>query len=179
MVSDYAGERDHGSRGALHAAGGRRVSAGGERSGGDQHAVRRFVGGRALHDGIERTRHQPDAGRDQLHGGRGTALRDRRYHARRSGLGNIAPEQSDYHQVVKGGGNGNYRTIVLAPYSVQEMADLTALAFELADRYRNPVVMLADGFVGQMMEPVEFAQKAILPRLPTWAVDGTRRRAPT
>ena len=54
------------------------------------------------------------------------------------GLGNIAAEQGDYHQVVKGGGHGNYRTIVLAPYSVQEMADLTALAFELADRYRNP-----------------------------------------
>jgi 2-oxoisovalerate ferredoxin oxidoreductase alpha subunit len=89
------------------------------------------------------------------------------------GLGNIASEQSDYHQVVKGGGNGNYRTIVLAPYSVQEMADLTALAFELADRYRNPVVILADGFVGQMMEPVEFAEKAILPELPSWAVDGT------
>ena len=54
------------------------------------------------------------------------------------GLGNIDAEQGDYHQVVKGGGHGNYRTIVLAPYSVQEMADLTALAFELADRYRNP-----------------------------------------
>ena len=74
------------------------------------------------------------------------------------GLGNIAAEQSDYHQVVKGGGHGNYRTIVLAPHSVQEMADLTALAFELADRYRNPVVLLADGFIGQMMEPVEFPQ---------------------
>ena len=89
------------------------------------------------------------------------------------GLGNIASEQSDYHQVVKGGGNGNYRTIVLAPHSVQEMADLTTLAFELADRYRNPVVILADGFVGQMMEPVEFAEKATLPRLPEWAVAGT------
>ena len=89
------------------------------------------------------------------------------------GLGNIASEQGDYHQVVKGGGNGNYRTIVLAPYSVQEMADLTALAFELADRYRNPVVILADGFVGQMMEPVEFAAKAALPPLPEWAVAGT------
>jgi 2-oxoisovalerate ferredoxin oxidoreductase alpha subunit len=89
------------------------------------------------------------------------------------GLGNIASEQSDYHQVVKGGGNGNYRTIVLAPYSVQEMADLTALAFELADRYRTPVVILADGFTGQMMEPVEFAEKATLPRLPEWAVAGT------
>jgi 2-oxoisovalerate ferredoxin oxidoreductase alpha subunit len=89
------------------------------------------------------------------------------------GLGNIASEQSDYHQVVKGGGNGNYRTIVLAPHSVQEMADLTALAFELADRYRNPVVILADGFVGQMMEPVEFVEKATLPRPPEWAVAGT------
>ncbi len=89
------------------------------------------------------------------------------------GLGNIASEQSDYHQVVKGGGNGNYHTLVLAPYSAQEMADLTTLAFELADRYRNPVVILADGFVGQMMEPVEFEEAAILPQLPEWAVAGT------
>ncbi|MGD0733371.1 MAG: 3-methyl-2-oxobutanoate dehydrogenase subunit VorB, partial [Terracidiphilus sp.] len=89
------------------------------------------------------------------------------------GLGNIAAEQSDYHQVVKGGGNGSYRTIVLAPDSAQEMADLTALAFELADRYRNPAVLLADGFVGQMMEPVEFQPTAVEPRLPDWAVTGT------
>jgi 2-oxoisovalerate ferredoxin oxidoreductase alpha subunit len=89
------------------------------------------------------------------------------------GLGNIASEQSDYHQVVKGGGHGNYRTLVLAPHSVQEMADLTALAFELADRYRNPVVLLADGFMGQMMEPVEFPQSASEPHLPRWAVAGT------
>ncbi len=88
------------------------------------------------------------------------------------GLGNIAAEQSDYHQVVKGGGNGSYRTIVLAPYSAQEMADLTALAFELADRYRNPVVVLADGYIGQMMEPVEFPQRAVLPDSPAWAVVG-------
>jgi 2-oxoisovalerate ferredoxin oxidoreductase alpha subunit len=94
------------------------------------------------------------------------------------GLGNIASEQSDYHQVVKGGGNGNYRTIVLAPYSAQEMADLTTLAFELADRYRNPVVILADGFVGQMMEPVEFADAAILPPMPDWAVAGTANTRP-
>jgi 2-oxoisovalerate ferredoxin oxidoreductase alpha subunit len=89
------------------------------------------------------------------------------------GLGNIGPEQGDYHQVVKGGGHGNYRTIVLAPHSVQEMADLTALAFDLADRYRNPVVVLADGFVGQMMEPVAFPQKAIETPMPQWAVAGT------
>ncbi len=89
------------------------------------------------------------------------------------GLGNITSEQSDYHQVVKGGGHGNYRTLVLAPHSVQEMADLTALAFELADRYRNPVVLMTDGFIGQMMEPVEFPQTAVEPRLPKWAVAGT------
>jgi pyruvate/2-oxoacid:ferredoxin oxidoreductase alpha subunit len=90
------------------------------------------------------------------------------------GLGNIAAEQGDYNQVVKGGGHGNYRTIVLAPHSVQEMADLTALAFELADRYRNPVVLLADGFIGQMMEPVEFAQSAVEQQTPAYAVTGTR-----
>jgi len=89
------------------------------------------------------------------------------------GLGNIAAEQGDYHQVVKGGGHGNYRTIVLAPHSVQEMADLTALAFELADRYRNPGVVMADGFIGQMMEPIEFPQTAIAPRQPDYAVAGT------
>ena len=71
------------------------------------------------------------------------------------GLGNIAPEQSDYFAVVKGGGHGNYRNFVLAPASVQEMADLTMLAFELADQYRNPAVVMADGFIGQMMEPLE------------------------
>ena len=91
------------------------------------------------------------------------------------GLGNIAAEQSDYHQVVKGGGHGNYHTLVLAPHSVQEMADLTALAFELADRYRNPVVVLADGFIGQMMEPVSFPEKATPPQVPVWAVAGTEQ----
>ncbi len=91
------------------------------------------------------------------------------------GLGNLGSEQGDYHQVVKGGGNGNYRTLVLAPHSAQEMADLTARSFDLADRYRNPVVLLADGFVGQMMEPVEFSQAALPPQVPAWAVDGTAR----
>ena len=94
------------------------------------------------------------------------------------GLGNIGAEQGDYHQVVKGGGHGNYRTIVLAPHSVQEMADLTALAFDLADRYRNPVVLLADGFIGQMMEPVEFPDHAVEPREHDWAVAGTAETRP-
>lgn len=91
------------------------------------------------------------------------------------GLGNIAPEQGDYHQVVKGGGHGNYRTIVLAPSSVQEMADLTRQAFDLADAYRNPVVVLADGYIGQMMEPVEFPAQAVAPLAPNWAVQGTAK----
>jgi pyruvate/2-oxoacid:ferredoxin oxidoreductase alpha subunit len=94
------------------------------------------------------------------------------------GLGNIAPEQSDYHQVVKGGGHGNYRTFVLAPDSVQEMCDLTLLAFELAERYRNPAVVLADGYIGQMMEPVTFPDRAILPEPPPYAVTGTAATRP-
>ena len=89
------------------------------------------------------------------------------------GLGNIAPEQGDYNQVVKGGGHGNYKTLVVAPASVQEMADLTTLAFDLADRYRNPVVVLADGNIGQMMEPVRFADPIEVPAPPKWAVTGT------
>jgi 2-oxoisovalerate ferredoxin oxidoreductase alpha subunit len=89
------------------------------------------------------------------------------------GLGNIAPEQGDYNQIVKGGGHGNYKTLVLAPDSVQEMADLTTEAFDLADQYRNPVVVLADGFIGQMMEPVEFAPPRAVPHPASWAVTGT------
>jgi len=94
------------------------------------------------------------------------------------GLGNIAPEQSDYHQVVKCGGHGNYRTFVLAPDSVQEMCDLTLLAFELAVRYRNPAVVLADGYIGQMMEPVEFPSQAVSAPVPAYAVRGTAESRP-
>jgi pyruvate/2-oxoacid:ferredoxin oxidoreductase alpha subunit len=89
------------------------------------------------------------------------------------GLGNIAPEQSDYFAMVKGGGHGNYHNFVLAPASVQEMCDLTILAFELADRYRNPAIVLTDGFVGQMMEPLEIEERDVpIPDKP-WAVKGT------
>jgi pyruvate/2-oxoacid:ferredoxin oxidoreductase alpha subunit len=94
------------------------------------------------------------------------------------GLGNIAPEQGDYNQIVKGGGHGCYRTLVLAPAGVQEMADLTTLAFDLADRYRNPVVVLADGCIGQMMEPVQFASAAHVPAPPDWAVLGNAATRP-
>jgi 2-oxoisovalerate ferredoxin oxidoreductase alpha subunit len=89
------------------------------------------------------------------------------------GLGNLNPEQGDYHQIVKGGGHGCYKNIVLAPDSCQEMADLTALAFELADRYRNPAVVLADGYIGQMMEPVAFADVFTEGPRKDWAVLGT------
>src|SRR5437868_15086483 len=89
------------------------------------------------------------------------------------GLGNIAPEQSDYFCVVKGGGHGNYRNLVLAPASVQEMADLTILAFELADKYRNPAVVMADGFIGQMMEPLELEYREVAAPEKLWAVKGT------
>jgi len=91
------------------------------------------------------------------------------------GLGNIAPEQGDYNQIVKGGGHGNYKLIVLAPNGAQEMCELTKLAFELADKYRNPVVVLTDGFVGQMMEPVELPEP--ITKLPekSWIVDGTAK----
>lgn len=89
------------------------------------------------------------------------------------GLGNIAPEQSDYFALVKGGGHGSYRNLVLAPASVQEMADLTQLAFELADRYRNPAVVLTDGFIGQMMEPLDLHARIARPPEKPWAVCGT------
>jgi pyruvate/2-oxoacid:ferredoxin oxidoreductase alpha subunit len=89
------------------------------------------------------------------------------------GLGNIAPEQSDYFAMVKGGGHGNYRNIVLAPASVQEMAELTMLAFDLADKYRNPAIILADGFVGQMMEPLDLEDRETAAPDKPWAVQGT------
>jgi len=86
------------------------------------------------------------------------------------GLGNIAPEQGDYFQVVKGGGQGNYKVPVLAPNGAQEMCSLTMRAFDLADKYRTPVYLLADGYIGQMMEPVAFPQPILnLPRK-DWAL---------
>src|SRR3989304_6637005 len=72
------------------------------------------------------------------------------------GLGGIHPSQSDYFQATKGGGHGDYHLLVLAPSTGQEAASLTALAFDLADKYRNPVMILGDGHMGQMMEPMEF-----------------------
>ena len=78
------------------------------------------------------------------------------------GLGSIQPSQGDYFQATKGGGHGDYHLIVLAPSSVQEAVDLMHNAFDLADIYRTPVMLLADGIIGQMMEPVEFHEHARL-----------------
>ena len=89
------------------------------------------------------------------------------------GLGSIQPAQSDYYQATRGGGNGDYRTIVLAPCNIQEAVDLTQEAFDLADLYRNPVVVLADGMIGQMMEPIVWKdrpKKELPPK--DWAASG-------
>ncbi len=96
------------------------------------------------------------------------------------GLGNIAPAQGDYFQATKGGGHGDYRMIVLAPSTVNEAAALTQLAFDLADKYRVPAMVLADGMLGQMMEPVElppFVDVGSLPPKP-WALSGAQGREP-
>jgi 2-oxoglutarate ferredoxin oxidoreductase subunit alpha len=96
------------------------------------------------------------------------------------GLGTIQPAQSDYFQATKGGGHGDYHLIVLAPASVQEMADFVELSFDLAFKYRNPVMMLSDGAIGQMMEKVWFSpQKERSKTVPEWATTGkpaTRER---
>lgn len=95
------------------------------------------------------------------------------------GLGNIGPSQADYFQATRGGGHGDYRTIVLAPASVQELVDHVFLAFELADKYRNPVMILGDGVLGQMVEPVEIAAKASASPPPKdWALTGCAGREP-
>jgi 2-oxoglutarate ferredoxin oxidoreductase subunit alpha len=97
------------------------------------------------------------------------------------GLGNIAPSQGDYNQIVKGGGHGDYRPIVLAPATVQELIDMTVLAFDLAEKYRWIVIILADGSLGQMMEPAEMPPmrpvRPVNQRAP-WALTGAKGRAP-
>jgi len=93
------------------------------------------------------------------------------------GLGNIAPSQADYFQATRGGGHGDYRTIVLAPASAQEMADSMPLAFDLADEYTMTVLVLADGILGQMMEPVVLEKKARRKLPPKdWALTGAKGR---
>jgi 2-oxoglutarate ferredoxin oxidoreductase subunit alpha len=95
------------------------------------------------------------------------------------GLGNITASQGDYFQAVKGGGHGDYHCIVYSPFNVQEMWDLTMRAFDKADEYRTPVMILGDGVVGQMMEPFH-STKYVRPRLPKkdWILNGCKGRAP-
>jgi len=95
------------------------------------------------------------------------------------GLGGIQPSQSDYFQATKGGGHGDYHLLVLAPHTVQEAVSLTMEAFDLADKYRNPVLVLGDGYIGQMMEPVEF-KEATSSKLPPkeWTLTGAKGRPP-
>ena len=91
------------------------------------------------------------------------------------GLGTIQPAQGDYFQATRGGGNGDYHTLVLAPNTIQEAVDLTQDAFDLADRYRNPVIVLADGMIGQMMEPIEWREQSEKTRpVKGWATTGTK-----
>jgi 2-oxoglutarate/2-oxoacid ferredoxin oxidoreductase subunit alpha len=93
------------------------------------------------------------------------------------GLGNIAPSQGDYNQIVHGGGHGDYRPLVLAPASVQEAIDLTMLSFDLAERYRAIVIVMADGSIGQMMEPAELPEmRPLRTERPDWAVSGAKGR---
>lgn len=94
------------------------------------------------------------------------------------GLGSIQPGQADYFQATKGGGHGDYHLIVLAPSSVQELVDLTMDAFDLADKYQNPAMILGDGLIGQMMEAVEFKKrkKVDLPDKKGWALTGCKGR---
>ncbi|MBU3958390.1 MAG: 3-methyl-2-oxobutanoate dehydrogenase subunit VorB, partial [Candidatus Omnitrophica bacterium] len=100
------------------------------------------------------------------------------------GLGNISPAQSDYFQATRSGGHGDYHSIVLAPSSAQEAYDLMYVAFDLADRYRNPVIILSDGMLGQMMEPVQLSDKNNLKtenrkqKTKKWALTGCEDRAP-
>ena len=93
------------------------------------------------------------------------------------GLGNIAPSQGDYNQIVHGGGHGDYRPIVLAPASVQEAIDFTVLAFDLAEKYRTITIVLMDGNIGQMMEPAELPpMRPVKRKQPDWAVTGSEGR---
>ena len=93
------------------------------------------------------------------------------------GLGNIAPAQGDYFQAVKGGGHGDYKIIVLAPASAQELMDYTYIAFDLADKYRNPVMILGDGLLGQMMEPIQIKSVEGRPLVDKpWALTGCKGR---
>lgn len=93
------------------------------------------------------------------------------------GLGGILPSQADYNQATRGGGNGDYKVMVLAPNGVQEATELVRKAFEMAEKYRNPVMVMVDGIIGQMMEPVEINPTRLPDVDRPWAAEGQRGRA--
>lgn len=95
-----------------------------------------------------------------------------------AGLGTIQPGQSDYYQATRGGGNGDYRTVVLSPSNIQEAVDFVQEAFDIADQYRNPCMVVMDGLIGQMMEPIEWRDipKRNLPSKDSWATTGLKGR---
>jgi 2-oxoglutarate ferredoxin oxidoreductase subunit alpha len=136
--------------------------AGGERDHGHQHGIRRQRGGREEHDIIIKPGGGISLKQEGISYMAACQLPGVIVNMSRGGpgLGSISAAQSDYHQATRGGGHGDYRTIVLGPGSVQELADLTDLAFELSDKYLIPVIILGDGMLGQMMEPVKFKHEA-------------------
>ena len=173
-VPDHAPERASGVHGARAAEARRRVPPGRERDCGHQHGVRRrglrrpgddliVLAGIALkQEGISYLTgaELPCVIVNMMRGG--------------PGLGGIQPSQAEYLQATRGGGNGDYRLLVFAPATVQETADLVMEAFDAADRYRNPVMVLGDGMIGQMMEPVTLrgSRERVTPPKP-WAATGT------
>lgn len=157
-LSHHPAERDPRVFCPPYAGGGRHVRAGRERGSLCQHGVRRGLCRYPLHDLLQLLRHRSEE--------RGHQLLRQRPHPRgvlqraagRPRVGAIQPAQQDYNQATKASGNGGFCMMVLAPSTVQEAVDLTYKAFDYADRDRNPVLVLADGVIGTMMEPVELPE---------------------
>lgn len=149
------------------------VHPGRERGGCHKHAAGGLRCRRALHDLILRPRYLAQAGGYLLHGRFRAARGDCGHHASGPRSGGIDASQADYWQATRGGGHGGYRIIVLAPNSVQEMYDLTMLAFDLSDLYRIPAMVLADSVIGQMKESIVANPRPVVD-LPVkdWAVRG-------
>lgn len=174
-LSHHAADRGRGLYGEENAEDRRDVFAGRERDRGHQHGLRRGRDGQAGDDLVLQPRYRAQVRGHFVSGGRRSARSHCQCAARRPGLGGIQPSQSDYFLATRGPGHGDFHVLVLAPASVQEMADLTGKAFDLAEKYRMPAMLLADGTMGQMMEPVQLPE----PRDPDtiekdWAVTGTK-----